>query len=407
MRIKTKNFNFMQELNFKENLILTSVNSKYKSIFSGHLNLSLFFKMDNNFQHQPKEVMREDLLQHIEAIRNDWKKEIEPSQQNKFLFIKRGFIERLKKTPTQSEIDGIEEIFNFFEENPEGSEHMLYLFNFKEKKLIQDNLIKYYSKYADYRVKLFKETIEKNPIITKDVSKIMKLLDDFFNTRLDKDISLNNLAFQKRRLQDIISVFNIVEENSTVQNANFWKTIFFHNVKILDYFNMLEITYKPNEFLELKDNIDIISNKHMSFKNKLVKSEELIIKKEVEEKNHGMILYQKDDAFSMNSIFRVLKENAIDLDSALLTVKNLNLKEYCIEIDLKENRFSQNVLESFLKNIDNVVQEIEMSNESNNYLKKISFIDKAKEVLEQHIRLNILKEALIDNEEPERKRKKL
>lgn len=65
MKIKGENKEFMDELDFKENLILKSIVSNKNCIFTQHLNLYLFYKSNNNFKHIPKTILREHLDAHI------------------------------------------------------------------------------------------------------------------------------------------------------------------------------------------------------------------------------------------------------------------------------------------------------------------------------------------------------
>lgn len=358
MRIKNENQDFMDELNFKENLILTSINIKNDSIFTKHLNLNLFNKSNNNFIYSPSHIVRNDLLNHITEIRNEWVNNFTPEQLKKLNQNNvSSDVQNLTKKISDKEIQSMDEIFDFFEKNPKGSKHMLYMFAFENsRKYISEKMVKFYTKYSQSELENIESALVSiQPKFRKPI-RMDKLSKVLYPKPLIKEVSKINKAYLEYKMIEIKKLFDIADEHLSENHACEFKQNFFHRIKVNEFLNEIEMTL-PDEFKEINEKFrkffpyDLIRN------NKLISKNEIKISKSIIKNENPHILISAENAFKQNSILRTLAENVLEIGDINVSFKKVSRKVFLLEIDLKEQKLTDK--ESFLNDVITILKNIE------------------------------------------------
>lgn len=362
MRIVNQNFeNFMAELNFKETLILESINLKNDSIFTKHLNLKLFYKSNNNFKYTPSSISRVHLDNHINAIKKEWLNIFTPEQLLKFKKNEKSAdVGKLRKNMTDLEINAMEKIFDFFEKNPKGSEHMLYMFSFEtSRKYIDERFLKYYKKYSNNELNdirfLVNSDLIRNTIIM--ASKLETFSRTLYSKPLSREISPYNFAYVEYRIEEINQLFQIANKYLSPSQSLVFKRNFFEKMKITEFLNDAEITF-PQKFVALKKTFDSYFSHDFIKNNKLISNEELQIKKTVNKTENAQILISVVDSLAQNSLLRTFAEETITIGKVDISFKKVSDKAFVLEVDLKDEKITHKDI--LLNEVINVLKNIEL-----------------------------------------------
>ena len=394
MKIKGENKEFMDELDFKENLILKSIDSNKNCIFTQHLNLYLFYKSNNNFKHIPKTILREHLDAHISEIRNNWMENFTSEQLNKFnKNLKSSDVGKLKKKITQEELEAMEDIYQFFENNPEGSEHMLYIFSFENsKKYINENILKYYMKYSNNELKNINESFNALKPSLRTANKLDKITQNLYPLPLTKEISKENFSYLQYRLNEIKKIFDISDTYLNEEESLEFKQKFFIRIKIIEFLNELELVI-PNDFIQIKE---IFENyfTHNLIKNKsLIKEEKLNIRKNISTNNNLKLLISSVDAIKQNSLLRELADSNLKINNNIdVSINKVSRKVFLMEFSVSNSFLDK---EGLLDKIVNVIKEID---DTNDHLltKRVEFYTKLSNIFDNYLRKDKIESVLKD-----------
>lgn len=396
MKIKGENKEFMDELDFKENLILKSIDSNKNCIFTQHLNLYLFYKSNNNFKHIPKTIFREHLDAHISEIRNNWMENFTSEQLNKFnKNLKSSDVGKLKKNITQEELEAMEDIYQFFENNPEGSEHMLYIFSFENsKKYINEKILKYYMKYSNNELKNINESFNALKPSLRTANKLDKITQNLYPLPLTKEISKENFSYLQYRLNEIKKIFDISDTYLNEEESLEFKQKFFIRIKIIEFLNELELVI-PNDFIKIKE---IFENyfTHNLIKNKsLIKEEKLNIRKNISTNNNLKLLISSVDAIKQNSLLRELADSNLKINNNIdVSINKVSRKVFLMEFSVSNSFLDKDGL---LDKIVNVIKEID---DTNDHLltKRVEFYTKLSNIFDNYLRKDKIESVLKDME---------
>lgn len=394
MKIKGENKEFMDELDFKENLILKSIDSNKNCIFTQHLNLYLFYKSNNNFKHIPKTIFREHLDAHISEIRNNWMENFTSEQLNKFnKNLKSSDVGKLKKNITQEELEAMEDIYQFFENNPEGSEHMLYIFSFENsKKYINEKILKYYMKYSNNELKNINESFNALKPSLRTANKLDKITQNLYPLPLTKEISKENFSYLQYRLNEIKKIFDISDTYLNEEESLEFKQKFFIRIKIIEFLNELELVI-PNDFIKIKE---IFENyfTHNLIKNKsLIKEEKLNIRKNISTNNNLKLLISSVDAIKQNSLLRELADSNLKINNNIdVSINKVSRKVFLMEFSVSNSFLDK---EGLLDKIVNVIKEID---DTNDHLltKRVEFYTKLSNIFDNYLRKDKIESVLKD-----------
>lgn len=315
-------------------------------------------------------------------------------QLNKFnKNLKSSDVGKLKKNITQEELEAMEDIYQFFENNPEGSEHMLYIFSFENsKKYINENILKYYMKYSNNELKNINESFNALKPSLRTANKLDKITQNLYPLPLTKEISKENFSYLQYRLNEIKKIFDISDTYLNEEESLEFKQKFFIRIKIIEFLNELELV-SPNDFIQIKE---IFENyfTHNLIKNKnLIKEEKLNIRKNISTNNNLKLLISSVDAIKQNSLLRELADSNLKINNNIdVSINKVSRKVFLMEFSVSNSFLDK---EGLLDKIVNVIKEID---DTNDHLltKRVEFYTKLSNIFDNYLRKDKIESVLKD-----------